>query len=45
MGWRGVTVGQHRGEDEQAGGMEKTGASENKSKLLLLHSVGQSGCF
>lgn len=40
-----MTVRHHRGEEERAGGKEKTKTGENKSKLLLLHSVGQSGCF
>lgn len=31
-------------EEDWEGGKEKTESGENKSKLLLLHSIGQSGC-
>lgn len=45
VGWCGIT-GRHRiGEEEWAWRKEETNAREHKSKLLLLHSVGQSGCF
>lgn len=45
VGWCGITGRHHIGEEEWARRKEESNAREHKSKLLLLHSVGQSGCF